>query len=1280
MTINGADVHPSSVTFSNNNSTYTISGTNGIAGGTGLNLTGTGTVVVLNTNAFNGTTSIGVGATLQLGNGSPGSDGSITQSRDITDNGSLIYKLAGAQTYGGAITGGGSLSVQSGMITLTGSDTYSGATTINGGTLQLGTGAVNHDGSVATNVTDNGVLVFNYFANQTYGGVISGSGSLNKNGGGMLTLTMNNTLTGAAQINGGILQLASQDALQNNTITVGQFASLAFAGGVGDIFDIGGLAGSGPMSLTDSNPAAAVVLNVGGSGPNTVYSGTISGSGSITKIGSNSLTISGTNSYLGGTTVSAGTLAITNANSLGVVGGPLSIGPATLEVAGVFSDARTINFTDPASTIRVDASQSYNNSGILSGTMLTKTGPGLLVLSGTTNTALTTAINGGTLMANGPSMTLGTVTVSASAFLGGNGSASDTTLLNKAGIDVSANSFGNGAAPLSLAGLILGQSSTDASSLNFSAGHPTIPELAIGVDGITANGGNNSVTVNVNDLGALPATYTLATYSGVIGGTGSSAFVLGAQTNLGLRNASGSLVVTGSSINYVLTGNYPVWQGTKGSLWTSASNWVLNNSSSQTTFVAGDTVVFDDTAGTTAGGTTSVSISGANVNPSSVTFNNNAFNYTISGTNGIAGVGSLNVNGTGSVTLSESNSYSGGTFVNSGKLIVANSNGLGLGSGAVNINGGLLIANNSGGTTTNSPININSGGTLQIGNGNAFGTIGVVPLDNGVLAFNRSDSVTYASAINGTGSLVQRGPGVLTITSTGSTYTGGTVVSGGTLAISADANLSTVAVNVDPANITLNGGALRFTAGTSVLPVPATPTSYTINTNRGITLGPSGGTINVGFVNTVQTFQTETAVDYAGVITGSGGLTIVGSGGWNVANQSIVNLISGAGAGGVGLNNYTGNTTVNNAILGISDNNGPYTNILPPTTVLNLVNSGAFNIDSSTSTQTVAGLTGDPTGLVGTCNGASAVRLIIAGTGNYTYNGVISAFTYVAKAGANSQLGLTMSGSGSETLTGSSAYAGGTTVSSGTLILGNNAALGTGGLTANGGVTDLHGFNPIVSSLSGSAGMVTNKGASNSLLTVNQGGTTTFSGTISDGPTNNVALTTQGAGTLILDGSNTYSGATTIGVGSALQLGSSDSNGSIGNSVVTDNGSLVVSRSDSVNLTSLISGSLTGSGSLTVTSGTLTLTGTNTYGGGTVVNDGTMVVTNPAAIQDGTNLTVGVGPVFPAPVASAPVAGSAAVVPEPGTLALVAAAAVSIGILRRKSGRGTSAKRPATGS
>ena len=107
-----------------------------------------------------------------------------------------------------------------------------------------------------------------------------------------------------------------------------------------------------------------------------------------------------------------------------------------------------------------------------------------------------------------------------------------------------------------------------------------------------------------------------------------------------------------------------------------------------------------------------------------MTFNNNAYNYTISGPFGITGVGFLTLNGTGSVTISTSNTYSGGTTINAGTLVASNSSGVATGSGPVNINvGGLLMANNSGGAAVGSgAVNIN-GGTLQIGNGGATGTL-----------------------------------------------------------------------------------------------------------------------------------------------------------------------------------------------------------------------------------------------------------------------------------------------------------------------------------------------------------------------------------------------------------------------------------------------------------------------------------------------------------------------------------------------------------------------------
>ena len=73
--------------------------------------------------------------------------------------------------------------------------------------MQLGNGGTT--GSVAGNIVDNGALIFNRSDALTYGGVISGTGSLTKSGAGTLTLTGANTYTGGTTISAGTLQLGN---------------------------------------------------------------------------------------------------------------------------------------------------------------------------------------------------------------------------------------------------------------------------------------------------------------------------------------------------------------------------------------------------------------------------------------------------------------------------------------------------------------------------------------------------------------------------------------------------------------------------------------------------------------------------------------------------------------------------------------------------------------------------------------------------------------------------------------------------------------------------------------------------------------------------------------------------------------------------------------------------------------------------------------------------------------------------------------------------------------
>src|SRR5205814_2276619 len=128
-------------------------------------------------------------------------------------------------------------------------------------------------------------------------------------------------------------------------------------------------------------------------------------------------------------------------------------------------------------------------------------------------------------------------------------------------------------------------------------------------------------------------------------------------------------------------------------------------------------------------------------------------------------------------TLTVSNAISGGGFVSQD------------GSGTT-----ILTGNNSYGFTA-----INAG-TLQVGNGGTTGTLGTIGVtNNAILAFNRSDTVTVANAISGTGSLANSGSGTTILTGS-NTYTGATTVNAGILALNGSV-ASAITVNA--------GGTLR---------------------------------------------------------------------------------------------------------------------------------------------------------------------------------------------------------------------------------------------------------------------------------------------------------------------------------------------------------------------------------------------------------------------------------------------------------------------------------------
>ncbi|RWD69811.1 autotransporter-associated beta strand repeat-containing protein, partial [Mesorhizobium sp.] len=182
------DVTNSATLAFDRSDTYTYAGI--ISGNGAVSQIGTGTTVLTGDSTYSGGTTISAG-TLQLGNG--GTTGSITG--DVTDNGTLAFNRSDDVTFAGTISGTGAVNkLGAGTLVLTADNTYTGLTTISASTLQLGNGGTT--GSIAGNVTNNGILAFDRSNDMALAGAISGSGAVVQQGTGSTTLTGANTYSG----------------------------------------------------------------------------------------------------------------------------------------------------------------------------------------------------------------------------------------------------------------------------------------------------------------------------------------------------------------------------------------------------------------------------------------------------------------------------------------------------------------------------------------------------------------------------------------------------------------------------------------------------------------------------------------------------------------------------------------------------------------------------------------------------------------------------------------------------------------------------------------------------------------------------------------------------------------------------------------------------------------------------------------------------------------------------------------------------------------------------
>ena len=285
----------------------------------------------------------------------------------------------------------------------------------------------------------------------------------------------------------------------------------------------------------------------------------------------------------------------------------------------------------------------------------------------------------------------------------------------------------------------------------------------------------------------------------------------------------------------------------------------------------------------------------------------------------ITGTGGLTKLGTGTLTLSSPNTYGGTTTINGGKIQVGTGGGSGsLGSGAVVDNATLsfnrsdifTVPNGISGTggltklgtgtlalngvNTYSGTTTISGGTLQVGAGGTSGTLGSgAVVDNATLAIFRSDTLTLANAISGTGSLAKLGTGtfgdVLILTGT-NTYAGTTTINAGTLQVGTGGTSGTLG-----SGAVTNNAALVFNLSSSLTLANAISGTGTLDvTAGGIT---TSGVLNLGGD---ATFNSTAGITFTNSVTMAAGKSLTANAVSTIALVNGSNL-SANGTGAISL-------------------------------------------------------------------------------------------------------------------------------------------------------------------------------------------------------------------------------------------------------------------------------------------------------------------------------------------------------------------------------------------
>lgn len=1085
-----------------------------------------GTWLLTGNNTYTGNTVINNGL-LQLGNG--GTTGSIASPTIIVDTaGTLGFNRSDTMELDGTISGAGAVAQSgTGTTVLTATETYTGGTTINAGTLQLGNGGAN--GSIVGNVTDNGTLAFNRSDIYTFGGLVSGTGGLTQDGSGTTVLTGANTYKGATTVAEGTLLVNADQTAATGDTTVQNGAILGGNGTLGGNVTV---AQGGTLNPGASDGAAGTL--------------TVNGNLSLA-------TGSAMNYQFGQANVVGGPL-----NDLTVVHGNLSL-DGTINVSatpgGSFGPGlyRIISYdgtlsgpglglgTTPSGTYQVQTSVAKQVN------LLNSNGLALNFWDGPTGHANNT-INGGTGVWQGT---------------GGNDNWADQT--------------GQFNAPYANGQFAIFMGTPGTVTVDNSVGTVSSSGMQFAVDGYHVAGG---------DIALTTGQVIIRVGDGTAAGAGMTATIDARMTgnNVALvKEDLGTLVLTNSN---PFTGSTAI----NGGVLQVTNNSFLGGGPATLSFDGG---TLRNTAAFTLARTTTINQGGG-------TFDTQA---DLTANRVISGAGALTKTGAGTLTLAGANTYAGGTIINAGRIAVSNDANLGNASGALTFNNGVLentAAFTSGRTVTlNSPggqfltdadltltgaiggagsltkdgggalvlaaDNSYSGGTLiqtgtlQLGSGGTSGWIQGAVQNNGTLVFDRSDSMSFAGLISGTGSVEQQGSGT-TVLSGANTYTGPTAVRAGSLIVNGDQTAATGATSVDSGG-TLGGkgtigGDVTIADGGTLSPgdVGAAPGTLSIKGSLAMS-DTSNLNVNLGQANVVGGPLND-LVQTNGDLTLDGTLNVsVPSGG--TFDPGIYRIIGYAGA-------LTDN--------GLNIGSVPSPNYFLQTSIaqqVNLVNTNGLAVNFWDGN----GARGD-----GQVQGGDGVWQNATGNDNWTIlDGSVNApyqdSTFAIFAGAAGTV---------------------TTDASLGAINTSGMQFATDGYRVQGDSIALTGSAPVIRVGDGT--------------TAGTGMTATIASVL----TGNSGMTKSDLGTLVLAGDNTYTGGTTI-TGGTLQLGEGGTTGSILGDVV-NNGTLAFNHSDDHTFT----GQVSGSGGVTqLGSGTTTLTGSNSYTGATTVQGGTLLVNGDQSAATG---------------------------------------------------------------